>query len=54
MLCSHFELLCKALEHGPFRLPVELHYGLSEIAWLVERGHANADVNHKFFIHWTR
>ena len=47
---GHFELLCKALKHGPIRPLLELHDGLGEVAWLVERCHADADIDHEFLI----
>lgn len=53
MLSGHFELLRKALKYGPLRLLVELHDGVSEVARFIERRHADADVDHEFFIHWT-
>lgn len=53
MLGSHFELLRKALKHGPFRLLIELSNGLSEVARLIECRHADTDVDHKFFINWA-
>ena len=50
MIGGHFELLCKALKHGPIRPLLELHDGLGEVAWLVERCHADADIDHEFLI----
>jgi hypothetical protein len=50
MTGGHFELLCKALEHGPIRPFLELHDGLGEVARFVECRHADANVDHEFFI----
>jgi len=50
---SHFELLRKALKHAPLRLLVELPDGIGEVTWLIECRHADADVDHEFFIHWS-
>lgn len=54
MAGGHFELLRKALKHGPFRLSLEIHDGLGEVAWFVECCHADANVDHEFFINWPR
>ena len=50
MTGGHLELLRKALKHCPLRLALELHDGLSEVPWFVECSHAEADVDHEFFI----
>ena len=50
MTGGHFELLCKAPKYGPIRPLLELHNGLGEVARFVECRHAEADVDHEFFI----
>ena len=50
MTGGHFELLRKALKHGPIRQLLELHDGLGEVPRFVECRHADADVDHEFLI----